>query len=276
MVWFILLGQGLNVRRIGRQFGWQVPAELSIDDGFIWARVMSLGGSAVEYSRLPDDHHGPFRFDPTGNPQVFSGLTPETVIEYRRNRRFFEDTIRWLIRYRDELTDGACTDLLRWAAGQLANDQDDEDPRFSWAGRTPRSAEAAMQQARHQAIQQALQKRERLEWLPHGWDWSVRIESTEWVIQELLNTAALVEEGYALQHCVGTYDVPCSDGDRAILSLRCNGVPAATIEVEVDPIRIVQVKGLRNREPSVEERAVLQQWLVHIHLRRSEDQGGNK
>ncbi len=71
----------------------------------------------------------------------------------------------------------------------------------------------------------------------------------------LTTAAALVEEGNAHQHCVGTYYDTCRRGDTQILSLRANGDPAATVEILLGSdfkrpsLRIGQFKGWHDETP---------------------------
>jgi len=71
----------------------------------------------------------------------------------------------------------------------------------------------------------------------------------------LTTAEALVEEGHAHQHCVGTYYDTCRRGDTQILSLRANGDPAATVEILLGSdfkrpsLRIGQFKGWHDETP---------------------------
>jgi hypothetical protein len=64
---------------------------------------------------------------------------------------------------------------------------------------------------------------------------------------------ALVEEGNAHHHCVGTYYDVCRAGDTQILSLRAGGQPMVTAEIALDQkitsIRVAQFKGLYDEVP---------------------------
>lgn len=72
-------------------------------------------------------------------------------------------------------------------------------------------------------------------------------------IVPLTTAKALVEEGNAHQHCVGTYYDVCRTGSTQILSLRQDGKPTVTAEILLDPhiasIRIGQFKGLCDEVP---------------------------
>jgi hypothetical protein len=72
-------------------------------------------------------------------------------------------------------------------------------------------------------------------------------------IVPLTTAKALVEEGNAHRHCVGTYYDVCRTGGTQILSLRTDGKPAVTAEILLDPsitsIRVAQFKGLYDHVP---------------------------
>ena len=72
-------------------------------------------------------------------------------------------------------------------------------------------------------------------------------------IEPLTTARALVEEGNAHDHCVGTYYDACRSGGTQILSLRENGKPAVTAEILLDrriaSMRVGQFKGLRDQVP---------------------------
>lgn len=72
-------------------------------------------------------------------------------------------------------------------------------------------------------------------------------------IVPLTTAKALVEEGNAHQHCVGTYYDTCRTGSTQILSLREGGRPMVTAEILLDQritsIRVAQFKGLHDEVP---------------------------
>ena len=72
-------------------------------------------------------------------------------------------------------------------------------------------------------------------------------------ILPLSSAKALVEEGNAHHHCVGTYYDVCRSGGTQILSLREAGKPMVTAEILLDQritsIRVAQFKGLHDEVP---------------------------
>lgn len=72
-------------------------------------------------------------------------------------------------------------------------------------------------------------------------------------ILPLTTAKALVEEGNAHHHCVGTYYDVCRAGGSQILSLRADGLPMVTAEILLDnritSIRVTQFRGLHHEVP---------------------------
>ncbi len=75
----------------------------------------------------------------------------------------------------------------------------------------------------------------------------------QYQIVPLTTAKALVEEGNAHHHCVGTYYDVCRSGTTQILSLRADGRPMVTAEILLDAritsIRVAQFKGLHDDVP---------------------------
>ena len=86
-------------------------------------------------------------------------------------------------------------------------------------------------------------------------------------IVPLTTAKALVEEGEAHHHCVGTYYDACRSGDTQILSVRQNGQPIVTAEILLDDrissIRVNQFKGLHDEVP--DDPAVHQAMRDFLH-----------
>jgi hypothetical protein len=88
-----------------------------------------------------------------------------------------------------------------------------------------------------------------------------RFEAPCYVVEHIADGGALVAEGMAMRHCVGTYAKRAKAGEVAIFGVRreaCGQVHRAlTVEVNVTARRIEQVRGKANRRATDEERAVL-------------------
>lgn len=90
-------------------------------------------------------------------------------------------------------------------------------------------------------------------------------------IVPLTTAANLVEEGNALDHCVGGYYEPCRRGDTQILSLRRNGSHTATIEFRLTggekdlSVQVGQFKARRNRRPDAASHDALKEFLSAIN-----------
>lgn len=119
----------------------------------------------------------------------------------------------------------------------------------------------------------------RLCWEPsrwHGFTFEVTVgdlpsHTIRWEIVELVDSHALVEEGYAMRNCVATYAHKCKSGAATIWSLRRHerdDVRSSLLTIEVDPRRgaIVQVKGPRNCTGSARAIELLRMWATREQL----------
>lgn len=90
-------------------------------------------------------------------------------------------------------------------------------------------------------------------------------------IVPLTTAADLVEEGNALDHCVGSYYEPCRRGATQILSLRRGGSHAGTVEFilagdENDlSVKIGQFRARNNRRPDAASHDALKEFLGAIN-----------
>lgn len=260
--WTILLGQGGSLHAAARRFGWalgrgviarlhEAPADLDPVAACMWAEIAHLGGGRIELERLRGDPA--FTIDPTGP-------TAQEEEGERFARRadflpFWRQTVAWLIRYRDQLTEEGCRLILAWAMHRFT-----EGPRFSWSGRTPKGAEAA---ARAYEEERLLPYARRF-WARKGWDREVLFGGRTWTVIELISGRELYEEGRAMHHCVSGYAHRCAAGWAAIFSLREEGWRRVTVEITVPERRVVQARGACNRAATSEEKDVLQRWLRAI------------
>ena len=86
------------------------------------------------------------------------------------------------------------------------------------------------------------------------------------IVERIKDGLALVEEGIAMRHCVGTYADRAKEGSAAIFSLKVaqfGDAPRRALTIEVDPKRrrIEQVRGKANRAVDDDERAVILAWM---------------
>lgn len=80
------------------------------------------------------------------------------------------------------------------------------------------------------------------------------------------SAAAIVDEGRALHHCVGGYAGRHAEGKLHILFIRRNSAPDKpyfTMEVNTDGM-VIQVRGLRNCDPPVEVRQLVERYKHYI------------
>lgn len=256
MFWFILLGQGANLHQATRHFRewvipktfvrylYQAPSDLTPLLACMWAEVHRLGGSEVEFQRLRWQEN--YLWDPTSKH--------EQALRYQS---FWRDTVRWLTRHREELTDQMSQLILEWASHMFGMDQ--RGP-FTLRHRSPQNACEAAERFLETRKNPLVSK-----WRSHGWDWEyVGQNGDVWVIRELKTGYELREEGTAMHHCVESYTSRCSIGLDSIFSLTVNGERRLTIQVNPNRKIILQARGYQNRATTPEESMILNVWQKEV------------
>ena len=89
-----------------------------------------------------------------------------------------------------------------------------------------------------------------------------RLTDGPWSLHELRTPRALHEEGTVLSHCVWSYSSRIRSHRSAIWSLRHEGNPTVTVEVDLRLGCIRQARGFANRACRPEEVAVLRRWAM--------------
>ncbi len=254
ITWFILIGQGIGLKRAAEDFSWNIPSrfehhlldapeDLSPVMACIHAEVKRLGGSERDVERILA-HYG-FVIDPT---------------EYSRNAThdiFWRETVKWIIAHGDDMTDEECDLVLDWALHEYTEAERRNARPFSWKRRS-----LARVLERSLAYSRSLRKKRfNHTWNKHGWDWDRSdVDGETWSFVELVSSCDLQEEGARQRHCVARYDSRCVSGHSAIVSLRLNGARLLTIEVNPRTSSLVQVKGRRNRKPNAHEMDIIRRW----------------
>ncbi|NTU80475.1 MAG: hypothetical protein HGA45_14030 [Chloroflexales bacterium] len=265
LCWAILLGQGQSLHQAARYFGWELPRRLqhylytappqaTALETCLYAEVLRLGGSVVEFRRLR--LAAPFAIDPT-----------EPLAD-RHFLAFWRSSVLWLIQHRQELSDQQAQLVLFWALHQHTEALRNQGRPFTLIGRSVQRVLAAdrVYQGSYQnpyGAGRAFVAPQR--WMGHGWDWSWEdAERNQWSATELTSSEELAAEGQAMHHCVASYAGHCAAGMAAIVSLCCNGERRVTVEIHPLTRRVVQARGPYNGNPSVEDQAALDRWLRTI------------
>jgi hypothetical protein len=109
-----------------------------------------------------------------------------------------------------------------------------------------------------------------LKWEPRYRPW--RYENIKGIYEatELCTIHALIAEGQAMRHCVGTYGPGCHSGSSAIFSLRFQwkrrSESRLTAEVFPNLQSVVQVKGPRNAKADNDEKKMVMLWAGEMGL----------
>lgn len=252
--WFLVLAQGAELPLAGRQFEWVIPRRLvqflydvpttfRPTEACVYAEIRRRGGGDVDIRRVL--RNPAFIMDPT---------EPGTEV----HSRFWRETICWLIENRNRLSDAEADLVLSWSMHEFT-EAVEFGQSFSMAGRGVRSCLERSRTYHHQITF----RWEDFRWDDHGWNWSFTdAEGAGWAFEELTSGIELYSEGIALRHCVATYASRCVAGISSITSVKRNGVRCVTVEIDPRNGRLVQARGLCNREADDLERQIIQSWRV--------------
>ncbi len=265
--WYCWIATGNNIRKaehlpvkmtksMAHHF-LQAPDDYSIGAAFRWGQIQSLGGDialcdTVAQSRLSRDFVDDsfwlsvFRFF-VDNPMLDRAHVGP-IVDFIWNRRF-EPVVEFVERgvpverepvqpnfsMRGRTVDTLLRDVAVWH-GELA--ENSQRPNLMWAKSPLPDFEYA-----------------------EGSDERRQV----WTIRELVSTEELIAEGKRMQHCVASFDRSCSQGKCSIWSMACQADgktdPRLTIELGLPDQAIRQVRGLRNRLPTREEKSILARWV---------------
>jgi hypothetical protein len=194
------------------------------------------------------------------------GLAPAHGLDQgaESHQRFWQATVQWLVRHRDELTEEACQAVLEWAMHRhtedVARGAADRD-RFSWRGRALAPTLEQASEYRELIRGRWWGRRVPITWKRRGWDWEHRHGERSWAVRELTSDDELRAESAAMHHCVASYAYRCAQGRSVIFSVTLDGARRITVELDPSTRGVIQARGLRNRECSPEERDLLRRWL---------------
>ena len=258
--WFVTLAQGGSFPKLVKDFMTSkeaflflsAPADKRIHENVWWAKMKAAG--------LPTN-------------------VIEKLIERIFTHHFFDDpdarmaeVLQFYARFHlemDKVTFGEVTDFIAW---RLREDQE-----FRLKGRTVSSV-IKLTNEWHLLMQKA-KLGHNIEWKGLGLtDWEFEDKDKIWKVFELRNNRDLMNEGRKQRHCVYSYVNGCVAGRSAIFSLRSyrklaigctdegqihwdNTQEQTRVTIEVNGQRtVVQVRGVLNRLPNVEEKRVMRHW----------------
>ena len=277
--WYIHIGAGQNIRtapdipvvltkKMAHHF-LNAPKKYNIDEAIRWGQVHALGGDkrlmdALRGTQLIEDYpHDDFwlsviRFF-IANPMLdVNHVHP--IIDYIWNQKFQNQQV--------------------FVGRGVIEEMDPPQPNFSMKGRTP---DTLLRQVNdwHQELGRETRGGD-LQWSRSDISEFYHREGSEekrnlknWHIRELLSTKELVTEGKEMKHCVRSYARSCYAGQTSIWTLESeedeNGRnKVLTIEISHPQNLIRQVRGKRNRVPTLQEKYLLELWTAKENLRIAE------
>ncbi|MDE0635456.1 MAG: PcfJ domain-containing protein [Candidatus Poribacteria bacterium] len=272
--WYIHIGAGQNIRtapgipialtkKMAHHF-LTAPKQYTVEEAIRWGQVQALGGD----KRLMDALRGTrmlgnFKNDDfwlnvirffIANPMLdVSHVHP--IIDYIWNQKFENQRV--------------------FVERGVAEEIDPPQPNFSMNGRTPKTLLRQVNEW-HRQLGKAT-KGGHYQW-PRSeiGEFHFRVGSEKkgnlryWHIRELLSTDELIYEGRKMNHCVSSYARSCYSGKKSIWTVESedeNGRhKALTVEISRPDNLIRQVRGKRNRLPTLSEKYLLERWAAEEKL----------
>ncbi len=287
LIVFLLYVQGGSVKQIAKSFKWnvtnnklwhelfQAPAYLPPEEAVLYCELNRLNGSANIY-----------RYITTYEAYVINLLTHSNL----NTVEFWYSMVRWLVLNEDQIIGTEVARVLVWARHQFT-EFEKAGKQFSMNGRScakvqaetlayhraivARRVEAARrielrrleaiareQEAMERAEAAYVETRRNQEWPSYRWKkLDLSWEKDNWKFVELSSSGELLEEGEAMDNCVGSYDESCYEGCSAIVSLRYNGKRKVTIEIDPETRTLVQASGYANQDINQAEKDLIEMWL---------------
>jgi len=266
--WFIHIGMGDNIRsathlpikltkKMAHNFI-KAPNQYDVNAAFRWAQIQALGGNKTTCDAIIATRIGHQFTDEDFWLSVLRFFISNPMLDTRH----YGPIIDYIWNQKYELQ---MTFIDRGIALELPPQQ----PNFTMKGRTPN---ALLQQV--DSWHRRLGKEQRVgnkQWVKSKFSDFRYVEGKAdkqnmkvWKIYELLSSKELVAEGRAQQHCVATYVSSCHNGHTSIWTMDFqNNIECKkllTIEVHIRSKSIRQIRGLRNRLATQEEKSVLRRW----------------
>lgn len=263
--WFLHIGRGENIRtadlpipytkRMAHEF-MQAPAELTSLAALRWGQIHALGGNA----RLAKAVLGTWLGTNFARDDFWT-----TVLQFFIANPLLDvaqiGPIIDFIQHQKFASEEAVVDGVRELRGP-------PQPNFTMKGRTPESLLRQVT-AWHRTLARVHEPRD--EWPASGIAGFLFEEGSAksanhkiWTIRELTSARALLDEGRAMKHCVGSYASSCARGNSSIWTLEVE-LPVGqyrvlTIEVQNRSRLIVQARGKCNALPTEKHLSLLRRW----------------
>ncbi len=254
--WFLHLGRGKNIRTAAElpfaltkkeaHFFTQAPKKTSIERAFRYAQLMALGATSRLYAELINS--------PMGTDYKHHDFWTEVIHFFLRQKMLPMYQVR---------------PIVDFVYAQRLGDNGSHT--FSMKGRSLKAVVRQME-LWHETLY--LDQRQLLYDIDTKWegvgldDWEYFGQEGAYVIREITNYKDLLKEGKIMGHCVASYIHKILEEHTTIWSLKCldgsHEIHTLTIELVYDEVR--QVRGERNRLPTIDEERVVEAWAKAHYL----------
>ena len=267
--WYKHIGVGNNIRtapelpvlltkKMAHHF-LSAPNQYTVDEALRWGQVQALGGD----KRLMDALRGTKLINNYNNDDFWINVIRFFILNPMLDVNHVHPII-------DFIWNQKFQNRRVFVERGVAEEIDPPQPNFSMRGRTPRKL---LQQVNDWHRQLGRERRQKnLEWERSDiGELHLEVGNVEknriinWRIRELLSTEELIDEGRALNHCVYSYADSCFNGKTSVWSMESEdeGIreKVLTIEISLEENLVRQVRGKRNRLPTLKEKNMLMKWI---------------
>lgn len=304
---FVLYAQGGSLKALATFFGWKVashklwhqlfscPATMLPHEAVLYAEFKRMGGWAEDFACLmANDAYVIDLLNPPseGDWEFWYDTCRWTISkQYDLHASQHSKVLSWA---RHQFTEFARQGDSYRLQGRSLNKVMESIAEYEQAQRQLELARARMAERARQVSMARIEERERLQeeyrleqavnlagdyydidepvfvsWKGRGWNWQTRAHGLQWHFVELTSTQELINEGNAMDHCVGGYSMSCVEGESVIVSLRCDGQRKATIEVDPLTKVLIQLQGKCNAAPKQSVQSLVSAWFQRIVLMSS-------
>ena len=210
-----------------------------------WAQATSLGVSPAKWAALS-----------SAVPSLTSNKEDVVIAFYDFVARCAVDDLAFVAQEVARVDDLAFkgrtpATLLRWARAQKRERELRDAGRFD-VGPLPRCVVDGGRYVLHREVESGLAPR-------------------IFTVEQIVDGEALVAEGIAMKHCVGTYATTAKSGETALFTMTVGhdgATPRRCVTIELNPKarEVRQVRGKANRRPDVDERGIVLAWAAERGL----------
>jgi hypothetical protein len=277
--WFIHLGKGGSIKDVHdlpfamnskmAHYFTQAPAHYPVNKALLYGKVRALGGTNDFFEQ----------WYATDWRQIY------------KDEAFFKQLIQFFANYPQLINNREVVQVINFINAHKYNGQlvytraqgivqeAPAAPKFSLKGRTDHSLMRLVNNwLRSPRVLGKGFDETILTWTPdptNDFEYWDEEQQALYKISQLINSYELWLEGKSMMHCVGTYTHKCMGGYSTIWTMtkvNAKGQELKCVTIEMGKKwRIIEIRGMRNRQPKTKEMEVIRHWVNKENLALSID-----